>query len=297
MAGQHSDGTIRVSIVTGLSGAGKSTALRVFEDLQFFTVDGLPAGLAGQMVSMMEQPSMSHFTGIALGMDMRQSDFQEEILPALDALAQKGIRPELLFVTADVSVLIRRYAQTRRPHPLEKEGMGLEASILAEQERLMPIKAQADLVLDTSHYSIHDLRRRIQRRFSPGRDALHSLRVTFISFGFKYGVPKEADMVLDLRFLQNPYFEESLRPLSGLDEAVSSYVFANPVSREYRTRLCDLFSFLLPQMEAEGRYRLAVALGCTGGRHRSVAFAEALAQYFRQQGYRTSLDHRHLELG
>ncbi|MBO4369201.1 MAG: RNase adapter RapZ [Desulfovibrio sp.] len=286
-----------VCIVTGLSGAGKSTALRVFEDLQFFTVDGLPASLAPEMIAMMSKPSMAHFCGIALGMDIRQSDFQEEIATTLDALAKEGIHPLLLFVTAEVPVLIRRYAQTRRPHPLEKEGMGLEASIKAEEKRLMPLKEQADLVLDTSHYSIHDLRRRIQRRFSHGLDSLHSLRVNVISFGFKYGVPKEADMVFDLRFLPNPYFEESLRPLSGLDKEVKEYIFEHDVAREYKERLFDFLAFLLPQMEAEGRYRVSVALGCTGGRHRSVAFAEEMAQTFRQRGFRTSLEHRHLELG
>ncbi len=260
--------SLSVCMVTGLSGAGKSTALRVLEDLRFFTVDGLPASLAPEMISMMSQPSMAHFTGIALGLDIRRSDFLDEIFQTLESLSERGLSPILLFVTADVPVLIRRYAQTRRPHPLEKEGLGLEASIIAEKKRLEPIREQADLVLDTSHYSIHDLRRRIQKRFSQAKGRMRSLRVNIISFGFKYGVPKEADMVFDLRFLQNPYFIESLRPLSGRDRAVSEYVFAGEAALTYRDKLHDLLSFLLPQMEAEGRYRVSVALGCTGGRHR-----------------------------
>ena len=286
-----------VCIVTGLSGAGKSTALRVFEDLRFFTVDGLPAQLAPEMIAMMGKPSMAHFTGIALGMDIRQNDFQEEIGLALEILAKRGVHPLLLFVTAQVPILIRRYAQTRRPHPLEKEGMGLEASIVAEQQRLSFLQAQADLVVDTSSYSIHDLRRIIQKRFQSKRTRLHSLRVNVISFGFKYGVPKEADMVFDLRFLPNPYFVEELRPLSGLDPSVFHYVFANEGAKTYVEKLKELCGFILPLMEQEGRYRVAIALGCTGGRHRSVAFAEELAAFLKQADYQTSIEHRHCALG
>ncbi|MBQ7607097.1 MAG: RNase adapter RapZ [Desulfovibrionaceae bacterium] len=289
--------SLSVCIVTGLSGAGKSTALRVFEDLRFFTVDGLPASLAPDMIAMMRRPSMAHFAGIALGMDIRQSGFKEEIARTLETLAKKDIRPFVIFVTADVSILIQRYAQTRRPHPLEKEGMGLEAAIVAEKMRLDSVKEQADLVVDTTAYSIHDLRRTIQQRFRSRENRQRVLRVNVVSFGFKYGVPREADMVFDLRFLPNPYFVESLRPLSGMDPAVSDYVFAEKDAQIYRDKLTDLLAFLLPLMEAEGRYRVTIALGCTGGRHRSVAFAVALANYLREQAYPTSLEHRHLELG
>ncbi|MBQ7586355.1 MAG: RNase adaptor protein RapZ, partial [Desulfovibrionaceae bacterium] len=223
--------------------------------------------------------------------------FREEFTQALEVLAKRGLKPVLVFVTAEVSVLIRRYAQTRRPHPLEKEGMGLEASIKAEQKRLLPFKEQADLVIDTSPYSIHDLRRVIQRRCAESRDRLKGLRVNVISFGFKYGVPKEADLVFDLRFLQNPYFVAELRPLSGKDLAVREYIFSHKVALTYKEKLIDFCSFVLHEMEAEGRYRVAIALGCTGGRHRSVAFAEELAHFLRQADYPTSLEHRHLELG
>lgn len=286
-----------VCIVTGLSGAGKTTALRVFEDLRFFTVDGLPASLAPQMIAMMHQASMAHFTGIALGMDMRQSDFQQEIGETLDALGRSGIHPFLLFVTADVTVLIRRYAQTRRPHPLEKEGMGLEASIMAEKKRLEFLQEHADFVVDTTSFSIHDLRRTIQQHFRLSRTHSHVLRVNLVSFGFKYGVPREADMVFDLRFLPNPFFVDALRPLSGRDQPVLDFIFADVVARTYKEKLFDLCDFILPYMEKEGRYRVTLALGCTGGRHRSVAFAVELAKYLRIAEYPTSLEHRHLELG
>ena len=266
---------VQVCIVTGLSGAGKSTALRVFEDLRYFTVDGLPAGLAVEMVEMMRRGSMERFRGMALGMDMRQQDF-------LEAGAQE---------------LMRRYATTRRPHPLEREGMGLEDALREERTRLAPVREMADLVIDTSRFSIHDLRRAIQKRWSRTSGKLRAIRVNVISFGFKYGVPREADFVFDLRFLPNPYFVEKLRPLSGKDKAVRDYVFASEAAQEFEKKLFDLVRFMLPQMEAEGRYRVAIAVGCTGGRHRSVATAEALFQMLRQADYPASIEHRHLELG
>ena len=291
------DRPVQVCIVTGLSGAGKSTAVQVFEDLRYFAVDGLPASLAPEMAAMMERPSMSHFMGIALGMDMRQSNFPDEINDALSVMAAKGIRPLLLFLEADAQELMRRYATTRRPHPLEREGMGLEAALAAERNRLRPLREMADLVIDTSRFSIHDLRRSIQKRWSGNKDKLRAIRVKEISFGFKYGVPREADTVFDLRFLPNPYFVEELRPLCGKDKAVADYVFASPSAVEFRKKLLDLLFFMLPLMEAEGRYRITIAVGCTGGRHRSVAMAEELSQALRQADYPTSLEHRHLELG
>ncbi len=287
----------RVSIVTGLSGAGKRTALRVFEDLRHLAVDGLPASLAPEMAAMMQRESMRHFKGIALGMDIRQGNFLEELNAALGKLSGMGIQPHLLFLEADDKTLMRRYAATRRPHPLEREGMSLEAALHAERERLKPLRDMADLVLDTTRFSIHDLRRAIQKRWSGAPGSARPLRVNVMSFGFKYGIPHEADMVFDLRFLPNPYFVEDLRPLSGRDKAVADYVFASSQAREYSAKLLDLLLFLLPQMESEGRYRVTIALGCTGGRHRSVALAEHLAQAVGQAGYPVSLEHRHLELG
>ena len=286
-----------VCIVTGLSGAGKSTALQVFEDLGYFAVDGLPASLAPEMAAMAARPSMSHFRGIALGMDIRQSNFLDEITEALARMASNGVRPLLLFFEAEVPVLMRRYATTRRPHPLEREGMGLEAALGAESARLRPLREMADIVIDTSGFSIHDLRRAVQRRWSGNRGKLRAIRVNVISFGFKYGVPREADMVFDLRFLPNPYFVENLRPLCGKDRPVAEYVLSSPGAVEFCKKLSELLFFMLPLMEAEGRYRVAIAVGCTGGRHRSVAVAEELAQALRQSDYATSLEHRHLELG
>ncbi|MDM8215867.1 RNase adapter RapZ [Desulfovibrio piger] len=286
-----------VCIVTGLSGAGKSVALRVFEDLGYFTVDGLPASLTPEMVGMMRRPSMEHFRGIALGMDLRQNDFLRQLNAALLALAEEGVRAQVLFVEAHTSTLLRRYAATRRPHPLERGGFGLEAAIAAERERLRPLREMADFVVDTSRLSIHDLRRIIQKRWTRGPENLHHLRVNLLSFGFKYGVPAEADFVFDMRFLANPYFEESLREKSGKDKAVADYVFAAPAAVEFRNKLTDLVLYMLPLMETEGRYRVTLAVGCTGGRHRSVAMAEYLRRVLRQSGYAVAMEHRHLELG
>lgn len=286
-----------VCIVTGLSGAGKSVALRVFEDLGYFTVDGLPASLTPEMVGMMRRPSMEHFRGIALGMDLRQNDFLRQLNGALLALAEEGVRAQVLFVEAQKATLLRRYAATRRPHPLERGGFGLEAAIAAERDRLRPLREMADFVVDTSRLSIHDLRRIIQKRWTRGPENLHPLRVNLLSFGFKYGIPAEADYVFDMRFLANPYFEESLREKSGKDKAVADYVFAAPAAVEFRNKLTDLVLYMLPLMEAEGRYRVTLAVGCTGGRHRSVAMAEYLRRVLRQSGYGVAMEHRHLELG
>lgn len=285
-----------VSIVTGLSGAGKSTVLQVFEDLGFFTVDGLPAGLAPDMVHLLTTAEDAAFKGIALGMDVRQGDLLD-IRQTLARLVAQGITPRLFFVTADDAVLMRRYAATRRPHPLEREGMGLEAALAEERRRLAPLIATADAVLDTTKFSIHDLRRAVQQLWGAELGERRMLKVNLISFGFKYGAPKEADMVFDLRFLPNPYFVEELSALSGKDPAVRNYVFAQPWARDFYTRFSEFIVSMLPLFNADGRYRLTVALGCTGGRHRSVAVAEALSDFLRRAGYTVNLEHRHLELG
>ena len=288
---------LRLCIVTGLSGSGKSTAMAVFEDLLYFTVDGLPASMAQEMAALMSRPSMSHFKGIALGLDIRQSTFLNEIGDVLQGLRQAGYTPQLIFLEADTAVLMRRYQTTRRPHPLEREGVGLENAVLLERGRLTQLRSQADMVINTSSLSIHDLRRVIQKRFRNGEDNERSLRVLVTSFGFKHGAPKEADYVFDLRFLPNPYFVTELREKSGLDQDVADYVFATPKARDFLAKLQDLLFFVLPLMESEGRYRLTLAFGCTGGHHRSVAVAEVIGRALRQAGFPTAIEHPHIHLG
>lgn len=291
------DASFPLLVVTGLSGAGKSTVLHVFEDMRLFTADGVPPSLLPDMVSLLLGSSSGRFKGMAFGLDQRRGEFSEEMHAAFERLSGKGLRPQLVFLEADPAVLMRRYATTRRPHPLERDGVGLEQAVWEEIESLAPVRESADLVFDTSAYSIHDLRRVIQRRWNASRERLRAIKVNIVSFGFKYGVPREADLVFDLRFLPNPYFVEKLRPLTGRDKAVAAHVFNEPSGKMFRKRLIDFLSFLLPLYDAEGRYRLTIAIGCTGGRHRSVAMTEALAKALKREDYAVSVEHRHVELG
>ena len=286
-----------VIVITGLSGSGKSTALRVFEDMGFFTVDGLPAALVPQFVTMFSQASLTDYKGVVIGMDLRQSTFAAEYEDAMETLRAAGFSPRLLFIEAKPAVLMQRYATTRRPHPLEKEGFGLEQALKVERSRLKKLRESADMVIDTSTHSVHDLRRALQSKWSIFSKSDRELRVHLITFGFKYGTPSEADMVFDLRFLPNPYFVEELQPLSGKDALVAAYVLHQDPGATFLHKLTDFLLYLLEENEKEGRYRLTIAIGCTGGRHRSVAVAEALNAAFLAHSFVTSLEHRHLELG
>lgn len=288
-----------VVIVAGLSGSGKSTVLQVFEDMNYFKLDGLPPELLADTVSVLNHDSLSRYRGIVVGMDLRQKAFVEDFHKAMSRLFAGGPAPVLLYVEADSEVIIRRYATTRRPHPLEREGISLERSIAEERRRLAPIRDMADLVLDTSRLSIHDLRRLVQKRWrSPAKDArLRNMRVNLVSFGFKYGLPADAEMVFDLRMLQNPYFDPLLRPLSGKDKLVSDYVLEQEPGREFFAQLLDFIRTALQLFEKEGRYRVTIALGCTGGRHRSVAVAEAVGRALKKMDYAVTIEHRHMDLG
>lgn len=286
-----------VVVVSGLSGSGKSTALAVFEDMGFFTVDGLPASFAAQMVEVVTREGRQHYRGIALGMDLRQSEFSREFEKALLSMRELGYPPYVLFFEAKAEVLLTRYATTRRPHPLEREGLGLEQALGLERERLRRLRKTADLVVDTSTYSIHDLRRIIREKWKDLSHLSKILKVHIITFGFKYGTPAEADMVFDLRFLPNPYFIPELKPLSGLDVPVADFVLKHNPGKEFFRRLLDFLEYILSQYEIEGRFRLTIAIGCTGGRHRSVAVADALAKALRAEQYALTIEHRHLDLG
>jgi len=285
-----------VVVVTGLSGSGKSTALNVFEDLGYFCVDGLPAAMLPKLVSLFLGKDSKH-RGLALGMDLRQHDFLDQWNDALHELSANGIYVRVLFVEAKDATLMRRYATTRRPHPLESASLGLEQALTRERAMLSPLRKDAELVIDTSEYSIHDLRRMIQERFASAENTGQGMRVHIISFGFKYGAPAEADLVFDLRFLPNPYFVPDLRPLSGKDQAVADYVFKTEPGLGFQQKLQEFLLYLLPLYASEGRYRIALAVGCTGGRHRSVALAEQLLATLRDSGYSVSIEHRHFDLG
>jgi UPF0042 nucleotide-binding protein len=232
-----------------------------------------------------------------MGMDLRQPDFAGQWKEVLLDIQKFSVRPTLLFTDSSNQILLRRYATTRRPHPLASGNLGLEGALEREREMLEPIRTQADLVIDTSHYSVHDLRRVIQDKWESLSSRSQGMRVHLISFGFKYGAPAEADTVTDLRFLPNPYFDESLRPMSGKDEAIAQYVLGSEPGREYLLRLLEFLDFTLPLYAKEGRYRLTMAFGCTGGRHRSVAVTEAVLAHLRGQDFNVSVEHRHFSLG
>lgn len=283
-------------LVGGLSGAGKSTALRVFEDLGFFCIDGLPFSLVSSLLELFEPDKLKRYRGVALGLDLRQLDFGVSWDGLVRELKEKNIVFELIFLEAQKEIIVKRYSTTRRPHPLTGSCLGLEEAIAKEQELFTPLRDMAHLVIDTSFFSIHDLRRVLQEKWS-WDTATWAIRVHLISFGFKYGVPLEADMVLDLRFLPNPYFQEDLRPLSGLDEEVQNFIYQREEGLSFKKRLEEFLDFLLPLYVKEGRYRLTIGFGCTGGRHRSVATTELIADFLRKKKYFVSVEHRHLELG
>jgi UPF0042 nucleotide-binding protein len=286
-----------VVIVSGLSGSGKSTALNVFEDLGFFCVDGIPAKLVPALASMFARERTEGYTGLAVGMDLRQDNLMEHWSQVLQELEDQWMHPQIVYIECSNQILMRRYASTRRPHPLESRRLGLESALTRERELLEPVRALADFVIDTSHFSVHDLRRTLQEKWTSLVHARRGLKVHLISFGFKYGVPSEADIVQDLRFLPNPYFDERLRPFSGKDDEVRRFVFQDAAGKEFLNRLIDFFLFSLPLYEGEGRYRLTIALGCTGGRHRSVATTEAVYAALEREGYPVSIEHRHMDLG
>ena len=274
-----------VVVVTGLSGAGRSTALRALEDLGFFCVDNLPTLLVEQTVASCERGGMRR---LALGIDVRVRSFLQGAGEALQLLAASGRTLHIVFLDASDEALLRRYSSTRRPHPLSTvEPAGPAGAVLEgiriERERLAPLRALASRVLDTTRLSVHELRRRIVADFGPGAGRGERMRTRLLSFGFKYGVPVDADLILDVRFIENPYFVDDLRPLSGLDAPVSQFVLDKPDAQGFLDRAMALLEFLLPRYEAEGKSYLTVAVGCTGGRHRSVAMAERIAEELRRR--------------
>lgn len=262
----------RIVVVTGLSGAGRSTALRVLEDAGFFCVDNLPPGLAPALIDLVDREGK--FETIGLGIDVRTGAFLSGAGETLSELEGLGHRVQVIFLDCADDVLVRRFSETRRPHALSRTG-DLQRAIGRERERLAGLRARADIVIDTTDFSVHDLRHSLIDYI--GRDSDRpSMLVRLLSFGFKYGIPVDADLVFDLRFLPNPHFIDALRPKTGMDPEVSAYVMDAPETQELLGHLRPLLDFALPQYAREGKAYLTIALGCTGGRHRSVAMAEEL---------------------
>lgn len=281
--------TPQLLIITGLSGSGMSSAMNVFEDLGYFCVDNLPVQLIPSFVQLFERKEFG-VTRAALGLNIREGEFLNSFPQVYAQLRARGdLETTVLFLEASDSVLQRRFSETRRPHPLG-EGRVLE-SIGEERKRLEPIRALADVVIDTSDHNVHSLRAWLKTRFAP-ESAETQTDITVVSFGFKYGVPLDADLLLDVRFLPNPYFVPELRELTGNDQPVIEYLEKNTEAVETIGRFRDLLDYLMPLYQREGKSYVTVAIGCTGGKHRSVAVANALNQHLNREGFRARVTHR-----
>ena len=261
-------------IITGLSGAGKTRAADVLEDLDYYCVDNMPVALMPRFAELCLD-TRGRYEKVALVTDTRDRDGFGQLISTIDELRKLECTVRILYMDADLPTLIRRYKESRRPHPLAEKGMSTEEAVRREEEMLAPIRRKADFVVNSSSMTLGMLQNRLFSLFA-GDDRKRSIDVTVLSFGFKHGIPLDADLVFDARFLPNPFYVESLRPLSGLDRPVAEFVFRYPQTRTFLEKLEDLISFLLPYYMEEGKLTLTVAIGCTGGRHRSVAIASAL---------------------
>ena len=280
-------------VITGFSGAGKSTAMKVFEDAGYFCVDNLPPEMIGGLVDLFRHPGSKVETA-AVVCDVRGGEFFDGLVAVLDDVERSGVPGRVLFLDAEDGALLTRYKETRRRHPLAADG-GVAAGIVAEREMLAPLRERADLVVDTTSLSAAALRRRIVKDMLPLER--ERLTVSFTSFGFKHGPLRDADLIFDVRFLPNPHYVDDLRPLTGRDERVVEYIGQDGKLDEFYERLHALLDFLLPQYLLEGKAHLTIAIGCTGGRHRSVAIAEHLAERYKgRDGIAVDVLHRDTEL-
>ncbi|MBD7937041.1 MULTISPECIES: RNase adapter RapZ [Cytobacillus] len=278
-------------IITGMSGAGKTVAIQSFEDLGFFCVDNLPPTLLPKFLELMKD-SGNKMNKVALVMDLRGREFFEHLFKALDDLADTSwVTPEILFLDADDATLVSRYKETRRSHPLAPSGLPMEG-IKLERELLDDLKGRAQIIYKTSNMKPRELREKILHEFSVNKQSIFTVNV--MSFGFKHGLPIDADLVFDVRFLPNPHYIEHMRPKTGLDEEVSNYVLKWNETNKFLEKVTDLLAFMLPHYKREGKSQLVIAIGCTGGQHRSVALTEYIANHFKQD-YNTRITHRDIE--
>ncbi|MBU7595071.1 MULTISPECIES: RNase adapter RapZ [Bacillaceae] len=288
---QQTPQEVQMVIITGMSGAGKTVAIQSFEDLGYFCVDNLPPTLLPKFLELMKE-SGSKMNKVALVMDLRGREFFDSLFEALDDLAENAwLTPHILFLDAKDSTLVTRYKETRRSHPLASKGLPLEG-IGLERELLEELKGRAQLIYDTSELKPRELREKILQQFSTSVE--HTFTVNVTSFGFKYGIPIDADLVFDVRFLPNPHYIDHMRPKTGLQEEVSSYVLKWNETQKFLEKLQDLLTFMLPYYKREGKSQLVVAIGCTGGQHRSVTLAEYIANYYKND-YHTQVSHRDIE--
>lgn len=278
-------------IVSGLSGAGKSTVMSILEDSGYFCVDNLPPVLIPKFAELCQMGSEAHKRA-AVVCDIRGGSSFDGLFEALETLDRMQVKYQILFVEADDQTIIKRYKETRRSHPLMETQGTLARAVQKERELMEPVRSRSNIVLRTDAMSTRKLRDRVLELVYPGRKKDSELNVCVTSFGFKYGLPMEADLVFDVRFLPNPFYVEGLCTQTGLDDGVRDYVFQFPQSNEFLEKLKDMIDFLLPQFVEEGKSMVVVAIGCTGGHHRSVAMTHALAQHVRELGYQVSENHR-----
>ena len=280
---------LRVVIITGLSGSGKSTALRALEDIGFFCVDNLPVILLPKFLSITtsSSPEIKH---VAMVMDLRERSFLDKYQRIFTGLKEKGYKIEILFLESSDDSLLHRFSETRRIHPLSERGMIMEG-ILMEREKLSSLKKMADKIIDTTSVNVHQLKDIVQRHFLPSSKH-KKMVINITSFGYRYGLPVDADLVFDVRFLPNPYFVENLKNYDGHHADVQDYVLQNKESKEFLKKILDLMNLLIPLYEKEGKVRLNIAMGCTGGKHRSVVMANKLDSYFSSIKYMVNLNHR-----
>ena len=284
---------MRFVIVTGVSGAGKTAALKMLEDANYFCVDNLPIPLLEKFACLMPEIHGEDVQNVALGSDARSGRSLDELEVVLDRMEKAGYQFEILFLDAEDSVLVKRYKETRRSHPLAMGGR-VDDGIRLERERMRFLKERADYIIDTSQLLTREFKQELEKIFIQG-EHYNNLFVTVLSFGFKYGIPSDADLVFDVRFLPNPYYVSELKPLTGNDKAIQDYVMGFKAARDFLDKITDLVAFLLPNYVQEGKNSLVIAIGCTGGKHRSVTLANALADRLKHTEYGCKVEHRDID--
>lgn len=285
---------MKITIVTGLSGAGKSQAVKALEDLGYYCVDNIPPVLVPKFAELCSS-SVEGIDKLGLVMDIRGGRFFDDIFESLDGLDRLGMPYDILFLDASDKALIKRFKETRRMHPMAREGR-LEAGIARERKKLQLLKTRADTIVDTSDMTANQLKNEISKAYTEGF-APPSITITALSFGFKEGIPMDADLVFDVRFLPNPFYVEALRPMTGNDEPVQSYVMAFDETNKFMEKLMDMLLFLIPQYVKEGKNQLTVGIGCTGGKHRSVTLTNKLGELLKNAGFRVVTVHRDVDKG
>ena len=285
---------MRVVIVTGMSGAGKSTALKMLEDMEYFCVDNLPIPLLEKFAQLLKDGSSGDIQQVAVGVDIRSGKALGELEQVLERIRVPGFNPEILFLDADDRALVKRYKETRRSHPLSGKGR-VDEGIQKERERLEFLRKSADYILDTSQLLTRELKSELEKIFIVNLN-FKNMIITVLSFGFKYGIPADADLVFDVRFLPNLYYIEKLRPLTGNDSPVSDYVMGFDLAHAFSDKLEDMLRFLIPNYISEGKTQLVIGIGCTGGKHRSVTLSNEIYRRLRgTEEYGVRIEHRDIE--